>query len=93
MRSDEYRRVHLACLDMAKQSDVPDAQARWLAMATAFLNLAIKAAERQPDGAEVKSTRVEKNASQQDDGSAPIQLGRYDRLLFPVRPHVHPPPA
>jgi hypothetical protein len=61
MSSDKYRRIHLACLDMAKQSSVPDAQARWLAMATASLNLAINAAERSRDATEANMTPLAKN--------------------------------
>jgi hypothetical protein len=46
MRSDEYRRLHATCLAMAKQSAKPDVQARWLAMADAWLKLAAKQHER-----------------------------------------------
>jgi hypothetical protein len=35
MSYDEYRRLHTACLDMARQSSVPELRARWLAMADA----------------------------------------------------------
>ena len=63
MSSDKYRRIHLACLDMAKQSSVPDAQARWLAMATASLNLATNAAERSRDDTEVNMALLTKDAS------------------------------
>jgi hypothetical protein len=48
MRSDEYGRLHAACLDMAKQSSVPDVQVRWLAMAVACMRLATEAAEGEP---------------------------------------------
>jgi hypothetical protein len=40
MRSDEYRRIHAVCLDMAKQSSVREVKARWLAMAETCLKLA-----------------------------------------------------
>jgi hypothetical protein len=40
MRSDEYRRLYVACLGMAQQSDQPDIQSRWLKMAQAWLRLA-----------------------------------------------------
>ena len=40
MRDDEYRRLHAACLAMAKQSTEPDLQARWLTAADAWLKLA-----------------------------------------------------
>ena len=33
MRHDEYRRLHLACLGIAKQCSSPQVQARWLAIA------------------------------------------------------------
>jgi hypothetical protein len=37
-RDDSYcRRLHEACLAMAKQSTEPDVQARWFAMADAWL--------------------------------------------------------
>ena len=45
---------------MAKQSSVPDVQARWLAMASACLKLATELAERSPDGAEAKMALAEK---------------------------------
>jgi hypothetical protein len=40
MRSDEYHRLHAVCLDMAKQSTLPDVQARWQAIADEWLKLA-----------------------------------------------------
>lgn len=40
MRSDEYRRLHVACLGMAQQSKQPDIQSRWLCMAQAWLRRA-----------------------------------------------------
>jgi hypothetical protein len=40
MRTDEYRRLHAACLAMAQQCNLPDLQARWLAMAKTWSNLA-----------------------------------------------------
>jgi hypothetical protein len=40
MSYDEYRRLHVACLDMARQADIPDTRARWLAMADAWLSRA-----------------------------------------------------
>ena len=41
MNYDEYRRLHLACLDMARQTSLPDVRARWLAIADAWLKVAI----------------------------------------------------
>src|SRR5262249_15699209 len=38
MRSDEYRRLYVASLGMAQQSDQPDIQSRWLKMAQACLS-------------------------------------------------------
>jgi hypothetical protein len=61
MRSDEYRRRHLACPDM--QSSVPDAPMRWLAMAMSCFNLAIERPERLLDDAEVKTAQAEKGTS------------------------------
>jgi hypothetical protein len=40
MRDDEYRRLHAACLAVAKQSTEPDLQARWMAAADTWLKLA-----------------------------------------------------
>ena len=40
MRSDEYCRLHAACLAMAEQCNLPDVHARWLAMAKTWSNLA-----------------------------------------------------
>jgi hypothetical protein len=42
MSQDEYRRLHAACLDMARQSIVPDVRARWLAMADVWRRRAIE---------------------------------------------------
>jgi hypothetical protein len=42
MSYDEYRRLHVACLDMARQSSLPDVRARWLAMADVWLRRAIE---------------------------------------------------
>jgi len=49
MRSDEYHRLHAVCLDMAKQSTLPDGQARWQAIADEWLKLAT---EQRAVGAE-----------------------------------------
>jgi hypothetical protein len=51
MRHDEYRRLHAACLAMAKQSLTPDVQARWLAMANEWLKLAAEEGSRSRRGA------------------------------------------
>jgi hypothetical protein len=40
MDSDEYNRLREACLVMARQPNVPDLQARWLALAKTSLELA-----------------------------------------------------
>ena len=40
MHSDEYRRLHAACIAMAAQSGSPDAKARWLTLAEACSGLA-----------------------------------------------------
>jgi hypothetical protein len=37
MRQDRYRRLHEACLAMANQCSEPEVQARWLAIADAWL--------------------------------------------------------
>jgi hypothetical protein len=36
MSHDEYRRLHAACIVMARQSSLPDTRAPWLAMAAAW---------------------------------------------------------
>jgi hypothetical protein len=46
VHSDEYGRLHAACVAMAEQSDLPDARARWLTLAQACLSLA----KDLPDG-------------------------------------------
>jgi hypothetical protein len=46
MRSDDYHRLHVACLAIAKQSTEPDLRARWLAAADAWLKLATEQHER-----------------------------------------------
>jgi hypothetical protein len=40
MLSDDYSRLHAACLVMARQYDLPGVQARWRVMAQASLDLA-----------------------------------------------------
>jgi hypothetical protein len=45
MCHDEYRRLHAACLAMAKQSTHHEVQARWLAMAQAWLRRATEMRE------------------------------------------------
>ena len=40
MVSDDYSRLHAACLVMAGQPNLPGVQARWLVMAEASLDLA-----------------------------------------------------
>jgi hypothetical protein len=46
MRSDEYCRIHAACLAMAKQPGKAEVQARWLAMAEVWLKRATEQHER-----------------------------------------------
>jgi hypothetical protein len=41
MLSGEYRRLYATCLTMAKQSNSPDARARWLALAKDCENLVV----------------------------------------------------
>jgi hypothetical protein len=52
MRPDEYRRLHEACLAMAKQSPTPDVQARWQAMAEVWR----KRATEEPSGRRAHKT-------------------------------------
>ena len=47
MRQDSYCRLHEACLAMAKQSTEPEVQARWLAMADAWLQRSMELNERR----------------------------------------------
>jgi hypothetical protein len=56
MRHDEYRRLHAACLAMAKQSTLPDVRARWQAMADAWLKLAAEEGSRAGRGAHNSGT-------------------------------------
>jgi hypothetical protein len=51
LRSQDYHRLHIACLAMAKQSTLPDVQARWLAMANEWLKLAAEEGSRSRRGA------------------------------------------
>ena len=45
MRQDSYCRLHEACLAMANQSTEPEVQARWLAMADAWLQRSLEIGE------------------------------------------------
>ena len=42
MRQESYYRLHEACLAMANQSTEPEVQARWLAMAEAWLQRSLE---------------------------------------------------
>jgi hypothetical protein len=44
LHPDEYRRLHAACLTMALQSDLPNVQNRWLALAQACSSIAVEEA-------------------------------------------------
>jgi hypothetical protein len=46
MRSDEYRRLDAVCLDMAKQSTLPELQARWRAIADEWLKITTEQCSR-----------------------------------------------
>ena len=48
MTSERYRRLHAACLAMARQSDLPDIQARWLKLAEAWFNVATGVDDTKP---------------------------------------------
>jgi len=56
MRSDDYHRLHKACLAMAKQSPTPDVQARWKAMAEVWLKRATE--ERSTSRRRAHNTRT-----------------------------------
>ena len=45
----EYHRPGMACLEMARQSDLPDEQAHWLMMAQTCFGLAQKAYDPPSD--------------------------------------------
>jgi hypothetical protein len=47
MRQDSYCRLHEACLAMANQSTEPEVQARWLAMADAWLQRSMEISEHR----------------------------------------------
>jgi hypothetical protein len=64
MLSDEYRRLYATCLTMAEQSNSPDVQARWLALAKNCQALlgASSAAERRSKSLSTRlSTRAAAN--------------------------------
>jgi hypothetical protein len=46
VRPDDYHRLHVACLAIAKQFTEPDLRARWSAAADAWLKLATEQHER-----------------------------------------------
>ena len=56
LRSQDYHRLHIACLAMAKQSTLPDVQARWQAIADAWLKLATEQRSRSGRDAQNAST-------------------------------------
>jgi hypothetical protein len=47
LHSQDYHRLHIACLAMAKQSASPEVKARWLAMAEAWLQRSMELNERR----------------------------------------------
>jgi hypothetical protein len=47
MRADEYLRLQVACVTMARQSQLPDVQARWAKLADAAAFVAADAALEQ----------------------------------------------
>jgi hypothetical protein len=47
MSSDEYSRLREACLVMSRQPNVPDVQARWVALARTSSGLANDADEKR----------------------------------------------
>jgi len=53
MRYDDYFRLHIACLTMARQSTLPAVQARWLAMAQEWLKRATELDELSLSGGRV----------------------------------------
>jgi hypothetical protein len=57
MSHDEYRRLHAACIAMARQSALPDIQARWLAMSAALLE---RAADDQHETRNRRSERSQR---------------------------------
>jgi hypothetical protein len=50
MRQDTYYRLHEACLAMANQSTKPEVEARWLAMAEAWLQRSMEISEHRSFG-------------------------------------------
>jgi hypothetical protein len=55
----EYRRQAMACLTMARPSDLPDVQAHWLMMAQAWLRLAEKADDPPSDPSKALPSKSE----------------------------------
>ena len=79
MRSDEYRRLYVACLGMAQQSDQPDIQSRWLKMAQAWLSFADEIRQtttRQVDRSDVISL----NRGQRADINRAVEGGEASAL-------------
>jgi hypothetical protein len=58
MSYDEYRRLHAACLAMAKQTSVRDEQVRWLAMAQEWLKIAAELGESAHSASVVRTARM-----------------------------------
>jgi hypothetical protein len=71
MGSDEYRRLRAAFLTMAQQSDLPNVQARWLALAQACFSLAID----QSTGSHARKCAGDRSKSILTDFGSRVAIG------------------
>jgi hypothetical protein len=62
MLSDEYRRLYATCLTMAKQSNSPEARARWLAVAKDCKNL-VEGSSIKGGQSKLRATRLTTRSS------------------------------
>src|SRR6516165_6888658 len=67
MRSDEYYRLYMACVAMAKQSTDFEVQARWLAMADTWLRWATE--RREPSSATQRTLPTSTSSNRQLEDS------------------------
>lgn len=61
MLSDDYSRLHAACLVMARQPNLPGVQARWFVIAEASLDLANIVEKKRPRSRNVIPLRLAQN--------------------------------
>jgi hypothetical protein len=74
MRSDDYRRLHGACLIMAQQSKSPQVQARWLLMAQACLRRASVSDDTCRGTTELKSGAARESFGGPVNNGSPLRV-------------------